>query len=155
MRNTALFRSLLFTSLLLSSSVGYRSSFADEPASSVKARPFALDRVTLLDSPFHRAMEINQAYLLRFEPDRLLWPFHERAKLPIKGARYGGWEKKDVVGSMAGHYLTACSLMYAATRDDELKKRVDYMVAEIARAQVAPEPRATRRDQIKIPASFG
>ncbi len=108
---------------------------AAEKGSGVKARPFPLDRVTLLHSPFKKAMEVNRAYLLRLDPDRLLWPFHERAGLPILGERYGGWERKDVVGSIAGHYLTACSMMVASTGDEELEKRVDYMVARIAEAQ--------------------
>ncbi len=101
----------------------------------IKVKPFALDSVTLLDSPFKKAMEINRAYLLKLNADRMLWPFHERAGMETKGKRYGGWEQKDLVGQTSGHYLTACSLMYAATGDKELKKRVDYMVAEIAKVQ--------------------
>ncbi|MFO8012509.1 MAG: glycoside hydrolase family 127 protein [Phycisphaerae bacterium] len=108
---------------------------ADEAGSTVRARPFPLERVRLLDSPFKTAMEINRAYLLRLDPDRFLWPYHERAGLPPKGERYGGWAKKDCVGQMSGHYLSACSLMHASTGDPELKKRVDYMVAEIAKVQ--------------------
>ena len=109
--------------------------FGAEGTSVVEARPFPLDRVTLLDSPFKRAMEINRAYLLRLDPDRFLWPFHQRAGMETKGERYGGWERKDVVGHTSGHYLSACSLMYASTGDEELKRRVAYMVAELAKAQ--------------------
>ncbi len=35
--------------------------FAVEPDSVVLTQPFALDRVTLLDGPFKKAMEINRA----------------------------------------------------------------------------------------------
>ena len=108
---------------------------AAEPAVAIEARPFALGRVALLDGPFKKAMEINRAYLLKLDADRFLWPFHERAGMPTKGKRYGGWEKLDVVGHTSGHYLSACALTHAATGDAELKKRVDYMVAEIAKAQ--------------------
>ena len=108
---------------------------AAESTSVAEARPFPLNRVTLLDGPFKKAMEINRAYLLKLDADRFLWPFHERAGMKTKGERYGGWEKKDVVGHTSGHYLSACALMYASTGDKELKKRVDYMVAEIAKAQ--------------------
>ena len=125
----------LLTLVLLAYCAGCPLLFAAESASIVKARPFALNRVTLLDSPFKKAMQSNRAYLLKFEPDRLLWPFHERAGMPTKGKRYGGWERLDVVGSMAGHYLTAASLMYAAAGDEQLKRRVDYIVAELAKAQ--------------------
>ena len=116
-------------------SVGCPFLSAAEPATVVKAKPFPLSRVMLLDSPFKKAMEINRAYLLKLDADRFLWPFHERAGMKPTGERYGGWEMKDVVGHTSGHYISACALTYAATGDKELKKRVDYMVSEIARAQ--------------------
>lgn len=123
------------TLVLATFSVGCPVLLAAEPDSVVEGRPFPLDRVTLLDSPFKKAMEINRAYLLKLEPDRFLWPFHERAGMPTKGERYGGWARRDCVGQMSGHYLSACSLMYASTGDEELKRRVAYMVAELAKAQ--------------------
>ena len=116
-------------------SVGCPFLSAAEPATVVKAKPFPLSRVMLLDSPFKKAMEINRAYLLKLDADRFLWPFHERAGMKPTGERYGGWEMKDVVGHTSGHYISACALTYAATGDKELKKRVDYMVSEIAKAQ--------------------
>jgi len=126
---------LILTTAVLVLSLGCSLLTAAEPASVVKAKSFALNRVTLLDGPFKKAMEVNRAYLLRLDADRFLWPFHERAGMEPKGKRYGGWEKKDVVGHTSGHYISACALMYASTGDKELKKRVDYMVAEIAKAQ--------------------
>jgi len=116
-------------------SVGCPFLLADEAATVVKTKPFPPARVRLMESPFKQAMEINRAYLLRLDADRFLWPFHERAGMKPKGERYGGWERKDVVGHTSGHYLSACSLMYASTGDKELKKRLDYMVSEIARVQ--------------------
>ena len=121
--------------VLASLSVGCPLLLAAEPASVVEARPFGLGQVTLLEGPFKKAMEINRAYLLKLDADRFLWPFHERAGMAVKGERYGGWERKDVVGHTSGHYLTACALTYASTGDKELKRRVDYMVAEIAKVQ--------------------
>lgn len=114
---------------------GCPSLFAADKAAVVDARPFPLNRVTLLDGPFKKAMETNRTYLLKLDPDRFLWPFHERAKMAIKGERYGGWARKDCVGQVSGHYLTACSLMYASTGDEEFKKRVDYIVSELAKVQ--------------------
>jgi len=108
---------------------------AVEPAVPIEARPFPLSQVRLLDSPFKKAMEINKAYLLKLDADRMLWAFHERAGLPTKGERYGGWEQRDCVGQTSGHYLSACSLMYASTGDEEMKRRVDYMVSELAKVQ--------------------
>lgn len=101
----------------------------------VVAHPFDLGQVKLLPSQFQNAMEINRKYLLDLNADRMLWPYYERAGLPIKGERYGGWELKDIVGQTTGHYLSALSLMYASSGDQRCKERVDYVVSEIARAQ--------------------
>jgi len=128
-------RTICMLTWVLAALAGEGLSLAAGPASVVEAQSFALDRVRLLDSPFKKAMEINRAYLLKLDPNRFLWPFHDRAHLPTKGERYGGWERKDIVGQTSGHYLTACSLTYAATGDEEFKRRVAYMVAEIAKAQ--------------------
>ena len=125
----------VLTIVLVIFSVDCPLLLATEPNSVVKAKPFPLDRVGLLDGPFKKAMEVNRAYLLKLDADRFLWPFHERAGMKTKGERYGGWEKKDVVGHTSGHYISACAFTYAATGDKELKKRVDYMVSEIAKAQ--------------------
>jgi len=108
---------------------------AVEPAIDIEAKPFLLGDVRLLDSPFKKAMEVNKAYLLKLDADRMLWPFHDRAGMPTKGERYGGWERRDCVGQTSGHYLSACSLTYASTGDPELKKRVDYMVDQLAKVQ--------------------
>ena len=108
---------------------------AQQALGPVTARPFPLSQVRLLDSPFKQAMELDKAYLLKVEADRMLWPFHHNAGLPPKGQRYGGWAQKDCVGHEAGHYLSACALMYASTGDEEIKKRVDHMVSEIAAVQ--------------------
>jgi hypothetical protein len=108
---------------------------AVEPVVAIKARPSSLNQVRLLDSPFKRAMEVNKAYLLKLDTDRMLWPFLQYAGLPTKGQRYGGWAQKDCVGHEAGHYLSACALMYANTGDEEITKRVDYMVSELATVQ--------------------
>jgi len=125
----------VLTLVLVTLSVGCSFIFAAEAASVVKARPFPLDRVTLLEGPFKKAVEINKAYLLKLDVDRMLWAFHERAKLPVKGKRYGGWAQRDCVGQISGHYLSALSMMYATTGDPEMKKRADYMVSELAKVQ--------------------
>lgn len=114
---------------------GYYGKTKVAPKAQVKASPFNLGQVKLLPSPFERAMKVNQKYLLALDADRMLWPYHERAGLPIKGDRYGGWELKDVVGHTSGHYISALSLMYASSGDQRFKQRVDYMVSEIAKAQ--------------------
>ncbi len=114
---------------------GYYGKTKVAPKAEVKAYPFDLGQVKLLPSSFERAMKINQSYLLDLDADRMLWPYHERAGLPAKGERYGGWERKDIVGQTTGHYMSALSLMYASSGDKRFKERVDYIVSEIAKAQ--------------------
>ncbi len=55
--------------------------------------------------------------------------------LPVRGQLYGGWEKGG--SGIIGHYLSACAQMECATGDPELKRRVNYLVSEMARAQSA------------------
>ena len=101
------------------------------------ARPFSLGDVRLLESPFKDAMERNASYLLSIEPDRLLHNTREYAGLKPKGELYGGWERLGIAGHTLGHYLTAISQQYAATGDERFRKRIDYVVSEMAECQVA------------------
>jgi DUF1680 family protein len=101
------------------------------------AKPLPLDSVRLLPSPWLDAVEANRRYLHALEPDRLLHNFRTSAGLKPKGAVYGGWESDTIGGHTLGHYLTALSLMYAQTGDEECKRRVDYIVEELAEAQRA------------------
>lgn len=101
----------------------------------MKASPFALEDVTLLDGPFKDAMQRAGAYMLKLEPDRFLSYFRVTAGLQSKGPTYGGWEAH--VGRMLGHYLSACSMMYASMRDEQFLARVTYMVSQIGECQRA------------------
>jgi len=99
------------------------------------AEPLPLSQVRLLDSPFKQAMERNARYLLSLEPDRLLHRFRLYAGLPPKAPLYGGWETMGVSGHSLGHYLSACSLQYAASGEEEFRRRVNYTVSELAECQ--------------------
>ena len=108
-----------------------------------RAAAFALADVRLLDGPFLRAQQRDARYLLRLEPDRLLHNFRVNAGLKPKAAVYGGWESEEpwvairCHGHTLGHYLSACSLMFAATGDQRFKQRADYIVAELRECQDA------------------
>jgi DUF1680 family protein len=104
-----------------------------------RAEPFALEDVRLLDGPFRDAMLRDKAYLLSLDADRLLHNFRVNAGLPSAAKPYGGWEAPgcELRGHSVGHYLSACSLMFASTGDPALKQRVDYLVAELAKCQAA------------------
>jgi uncharacterized protein len=108
------------------------------PAIRLKATGFDLRDVSLLEgSPFKHAMSLDSAYLLLLSPDRLLNRFHRNAGLTEKGEVYGGWESEGLSGHTLGHYLSACALFYASTGNIEFKKRVDYIVDQLAQCQSA------------------
>ena len=105
----------------------------------LRARPFPLDRIRLLDGPFRDAMLRDEKYLLSLDPDRLLHMFRVTAGLPSSAKPLGGWEAPDVElrGHTLGHYLSACSLMYASTGNTELKSRAEAIVVELDKIQQA------------------
>ncbi len=105
----------------------------------LKAEPFKVNQVRLLDGPFKDAMERDQKYLLSLDPDRLLHSFRMTAGLTSTARPLGGWEKPDceLRGHTLGHYLTACALMYGSTGDKALLDKADYLVAELAKCQEA------------------
>ncbi len=105
----------------------------------IKVKPFDLKEVRLLDSVFKENMERDQHYLLELQPDRFLHSFRVTAGLSSDAEPYGGWEMPtgELRGHSLGHYLSACSLMYASTGDEAFKKRADYIVAELAKCQDA------------------
>ncbi|MGN6724279.1 MAG: beta-L-arabinofuranosidase domain-containing protein [Tepidisphaeraceae bacterium] len=122
------------------------STFAVEPAKTVvpPAVPFAaeslpLTAVRLTGGPLKHAQDLDREYLLRLEPDRMLAYFRERAGLARKAEPYGGWDGagRQLTGHIAGHYLSAVSLMYAATGDERFKQRADYIVAQLKEVQDA------------------
>ena len=68
-------------------------------------------------------MDLDQAYLLSLDVDRLLHTFRLNAGLASSAQPLGGWEepKCELRGHFVGHYLSACALMYASTGDERLK----------------------------------
>ncbi|MFK4474443.1 DUF1680 family protein [Paenibacillus sp. RC73] len=97
----------------------------------MKAEAFDLHNVSIDSGPLYHAMELNAAYLLSLEPDRLLSRFREYAGLEPKAAHYEGWESRDISGHTLGHYLSGCSLMFASTGDEKLLERVHYVIDEL------------------------
>ena len=112
--------------------------------SQIYPQHFNLDEVTLLDSPFKKAMDTNNALLLKYDVDRLLTPFIREAGLTNISGKYYNWTSThpsfsnwglsswSLEGHVGGHYLTALALAYAATDDQamktKLKQRLDYML---------------------------
>src|SRR5438876_1405704 len=105
----------------------------------IKVRPLPLNSVRLTGGPLKNAQELDAKYLLELEPDRMLSYLRQRAGLQPKGKGYGGWDGggRQLTGHIAGHYLSAVSLMWAATGDARFKERADYIVKELKEVQDA------------------
>jgi DUF1680 family protein len=101
------------------------------------ARPLPLTAVRLTGGPLKHAQDLDRAYLLRLEPDRMMAYYRKRAGLEPKAEGYPGWDGdgRNLTGHIAGHYLSAVSLMYAATGDTRFKERADYIVNEMKEVQ--------------------
>jgi DUF1680 family protein len=108
-----------------------------KPAVPLKALPFDIEDVRLLPGPFRHAMELDAKYLLALDVDRLLHTFRTNAGLPSSAKPLGGWEapKVELRGHFAGHYLSACALMYASTGDEGFKARGEQLVSGLAECQ--------------------
>src|SRR5215470_10869558 len=124
---------------LLVSFIALSSLQAQSPKNAIKivARPLPLSAVRLTGGPLKRAQELDAEYLLKLEPDRMLAYYRKRAGLEPKAEPYGGWDGdgRNLTGHVAGHYLSAVSLMYAATGDQRFKQRADYIVNELKEVQ--------------------
>lgn len=98
---------------------------------------FPYQQVRLLDSPFKQAQELDLAYLMAMDADRLLAPFLREAGLKTKVDSYGNWENSGLDGHIGGHYLSALALAYASTGDDIYQLRLEYMLSELQKVQQA------------------
>lgn len=112
-------------------------------ASPPTATSFDLAAVRLLPGPFKTAQELDAQYLLTLEPDRLLHNFRVNAGLAPKAPVYGGWESQQpwidirCHGHTLGHYLSACSMMFASTGETAFRNRAEYIVEELLACQRA------------------
>jgi DUF1680 family protein len=109
-----------------------------ESASPQAAKPLPLSAVRLTGGPLKHAQDITGDYLLSLEPDRMMAGYRIQAGMEPKAEGYGGWDRpnsRQLTGHIAGHYLSAVSLMYASTGDARFKERADYLVREMAEVQ--------------------
>ncbi|HEX7020282.1 MAG TPA: beta-L-arabinofuranosidase domain-containing protein [Gemmatimonadaceae bacterium] len=103
----------------------------------VVARRVPLGKVRLTGGPLKRAQDAAAAYLIELEPDRMMAYYRTRAGLVPKAKPYAGWDGdgRNLTGHLAGHYLSAVSLMYEATGDTRFQQRADYLVREMKEVQ--------------------
>jgi len=98
---------------------------------------FSLGDVRLLDGPFKKAQDLNLNTLLKYDVNRLIAPYKRAAGLPTEADNYGNWENTGLDGHIAGHYLSAMAINYAATSDTRCKDRMESMINELKKCQDA------------------
>ena len=102
-----------------------------------RVESFPISSVRLGDSQFLKNQQMDIHYLLGLDADRLLAPYLKEAGLKPKAENYTNWENTGLDGHIGGHYLSALSYMAAATGNDEIEKRLDYVMSELKRCQDA------------------
>lgn len=125
-------KSTLITSLFL-----FCFLFTGKAQTQQEVSYFPLQDVKLLESPFLQAQQTDLHYIMAMEPDRLLAPFLRETGLTPKAPSYTNWENTGLDGHIGGHYISALSMMYAATGDTAIYNRLNYMLNELHRAQQA------------------
>lgn len=98
---------------------------------------FPLADVVLLEGPLKQARDLNLKVLLQYDVDRLLAPYRKEAGLPVKAETYPNWDGLD--GHIAGHYLSAMAINFAATGNKECRERMEYMLTELRECLKANE----------------
>ncbi len=108
-----------------------------EPAVRLEAWAFPLEEVRLLEGPFRHAQDLDAAYLLSLDTDRLARNFRVNAGLPSQAEPLGGWEAPDceLRGHFVGHYMSACAQMYAATGDKRYFEKGQAVVRALSECQ--------------------
>ncbi|MEP6764958.1 MAG: beta-L-arabinofuranosidase domain-containing protein, partial [Gemmatimonadaceae bacterium] len=103
-----------------------------------RAHPVPLKNTRVTGGPLKNAQEVTGKYLLSLNPDRMMAYYRVRAGLAQKAEPYSGWDGagKNLTGHIAGHHLSAVSLMYAATGNAKYKERADYLVKELVEVQM-------------------
>ncbi len=96
---------------------------------------FPLSSVRLLESPFKVAQQTDLKYILSLDADRLLAPYFKEAGLETKVINYPNWENTGLDGHIGGHYISALAEMYAATGNQKIKQRLDYMLDGLEKCQ--------------------
>lgn len=96
---------------------------------------FKSQEVQLTEGAFKEAQQTDLKYILALDVDRLLAPYLREAGLKPLAESYPNWENTGLDGHIGGHYLTALSLMYAATDDAKIEQRLKYVLSELKRCQ--------------------
>jgi uncharacterized protein len=104
-----------------------------------KVLPFSNTSVELKDSWIKERENLNTAYLLSLDPDRMLHNFRVNAGIPSEAEPLEGWEAPNIGlrGHFTGHYLSAISSLVEKYNDSTLVQRLNYMIDELYKCQQA------------------
>lgn len=133
----------LYTLLVFSGVYAQENKVKVEPVNGDNISLFSLKEVRLLDSDFKHIMDLNHAYMLSLEPDRLLSWFRREAGLTPKAQPYPFWESEymnghgPLPGHIMGFYLSGISMMYDSTGDTAILSRLSYILEELSLCQQA------------------
>ncbi len=116
---------------------GRQSGYAAPGTGAMQAYDFDLADVNILPGPFHENMTRDLNYLLAYDCNRLLASFQKVSGIPTKAPNLGGWDSAGQAGTICGHYLSACAMMYSHTHDDRLLEKIDYILPRLAKCQEA------------------
>ena len=94
---------------------------------------FALGDVQLLGGPLKDRQDLNVETLLSYDTDKLIAPFYEEAGMRPKATKFSNWAGLD--GHVLGHYLSALAMHYAASGDELVKERLEYVLSELKKIQ--------------------
>lgn len=94
--------------------------------------------VKLTGGRFRKAFDNNISYLKKFDPDRILYWFRVHAGRPAPGAPYAasdGHFENNLHGQTAGLFMMGAGTTLLWTEDDELRSRVQSLLAELKEYQ--------------------
>ena len=106
-----------------------------------KAELFNIKDVYLKEgSSFYNQQQRVLQNLLDTDDDTMLYNFKVAAEMDTKGAKpMTGWDlpEGNLRGHTTGHYLSGLALCYAATKNEHIKEKLDYMVEQLGAVQDA------------------
>ena len=106
-----------------------------------QVQTFNLKDISLTEgSSFYAQQQRVLENLLATDDDQMLYNFKAAAGLDTKDASpMTGWDlpEGNLRGHTTGHYLSALALSYAATKNEKIKEKIDYMAGELAKVQDA------------------
>src|SRR5690625_3621721 len=95
-----------------------------------------MNAVVRLDNGIFKESEnIGKEYLIYLDVDRLIAPCYESAHQTPKKPRHRGWESPQIAWHTIGHWLSAAAAMYEATKDEDLRSKIEYALDELEKVQ--------------------